>query len=1079
MELAVGKPFSSTENDKLVSELWSSISLYEKWINSSGTEEFNFVDGPPFVSSDNLHYGHILISFMKSTVLYYQRMNNKKITNKLGEDVHGLPIEMVVNKLLNVSTRKDILDLGIDHYNAFCKETIMKFSGAWRPVFESIGRMCDWNNKYRTMDTNFMESVWWIFKQLHQKGLVYRGTRVMPFSPACNTPLSNFEASQNYKEIDDQSLYVAFQMKSPIEPIAADYIIAWTTTPWTLPSNLALCVNPNEDYYYVFSAQHGKRFIVSSHYVQRVFPDFPNDSYIVTHIKKGSELNGMEYYPLFNYSETREHTFRILCDDFVEISGGCGTGVVHLAPGFGEDDYRVCQKNGIMLVYTPIDENGVFQLNLTETENSLDLNGKFYRDCNKDVTKNLENRRLVIKKENIKHSYPFCWRTDTPLIYRAMDAWFIQASSLRDDMLKNNEKINWFPSNIGSGRFKNWLENAKDWCVSRNRFFGTPIPIWQNASDPTDYIVIGSIEELSELSGVPKETITDLHMEFTDKMVIKRDGKTYKRIPEVFDCWFESGSVPLAQHHYPFNSETTGMFEEKEALCDWICEGIDQTRGWFYTLHVISTALFNKPAFKNVVCAGLILAKDGKKMSKRLANYTPPMEVIRTFGADTLRMYMLSLGATSADSSCFKDDEIRNETKTLNQWINSVKFLIEHIKMYEGCTGKTFIVNQEMGGNDYDKWIMSRLKTTILRIRELMSIYSFPKITIEIYSFIEDFTNWFLKFNRSRLKGKEDETEWLTSLNTCVSVVNMFNVAIAPFTPFLSETIYKNLRENNISLYCKESVLLEEYPSDSIGRDEIAERRFKLFQTVCDTIRSIRNQVKLASVKVPVKNIKLFATDDQIIDDLECMREYFNSEEINILQLEISKQTEMTLEVSIDPRFGKVYKAGLKAIKDFLSIQTQEQLKEIVESKVFKVGENEVKMEHLVVKYVSSIGLGVNEVESICQVNNKKITVILDKTQDESVLEKHFMRMVTYHTQKIRKNSGVRPWFKILFFFNSSNSQLQSLLDCSKERLSIELGFPVSLEPPTSNFGKWADETFSYSIGEKDFDIHLIIFKME
>jgi len=1102
MELGIGINYNPTLNDKEIIKHWKDSDLYNKWIKHDETSpNFNFVDGPPFVSSSNLHFGHILVSLMKSTVLYFEKMNNKNVVNKLGYDTHGLPIEMSVNKILNLNTRQDVLQFGIDKYNAKCKETINSFSGAWKPIFEMVGRITN-DNHYKTMDPTFMESVWYIFKEIYKKGYVYEGKRVMPFSIGCNTPISNFEASQNYKEIDTLSIYVAFLIHSQISyldytifPNGTEqdiYIVTWTTTPWTLPCNMALCINIDELYVLILAKKDNKYFIIAKNSVQKLFSDYTydNSNYNILEVFIGLHLVGSIYEPLYRYEATHNHTFRIVEDNYVQCFAydkdkSPGSGVVHLAPGFGEDDFRVCKKSGIIIndsdILTPIDENGKFTLSSApHLINSIELNGMFYKDANKLIIKDLENRGILIKSELYRHSYPFCWRTDTPLIYKAVHSWFINTIQLKDQMIANNKKINWYPSHIGSGRFNKWLEDTKDWCISRNRFFGTPIPIWVNKNDNNDIIVIGSIQELVEFSGLTREQIwgdkpIDLHSEFIDHITIVKDNKTYKRINEVFDCWFESGCVPYAQNHYPFSGFR--FDETSDALCDFICEGIDQTRGWFYTLHVIATALFNKPAFKNVICSGLILAGDGKKMSKNLGNYTDPIDTLKTFGSDNLRLYMLNLPATYAESSRFVEDDIKIQTKCIQQWINSFRFIIENIRKYENVSKKSYvlIVNFQ-SSNEFDQWILSCLMSAISDIKSYMIKYEFTKCISTIYNFIENYTNWYLKFNRNRLKGKEGCAEWINSLNTSIYITNQFNLAVAPFMPFLSETIFINLKKWNISYCDNTSALLNKYPEiNNVFVNIVSEDIFAKFQKVCEAIRILRNKVGLSSVKIPIKTVKVITESALITNNLLKMKDYFYREEINVLDILFENPSSdqcNNITITINLSMGKIYRNNIMAIKQYLSELSISEKIEIMNNPISKICGYDIPREHLIIKEIPNTKMG--EHETLISIDNMK--VILDKSQDKSVFENHFIRMVIYHTQKIRKSLGIRPWDIIQFYYNVQNKELSEILTHRIETLNKELYYNITFSE--CGLDKWGEDTFKYEYNGQIEDIKLVIYKL-
>jgi isoleucyl-tRNA synthetase len=953
--------------------------------------DFHFIDGPPFVSSDNLHFGHILISVVKSAVLEYQRICcGRNVINQLGYDCHGLPIEMVVNELLKLNTRKDVLAHGVANYNKKCREIINKYSDAWTPIFKSIGRPIP-PSTYKTMDCSFMEGVWNVFYRLHEKGLLYRGQRVMPYSPKCNTPLSNFEAGQNYKDVVDISIYVGFRLLSAL-PHYDDicfpygfaheiYIVAWTTTPWTLPSNAGLCVNPCEDYVLMQAKPLSKYIIIGRYSIQRLFPEYTHDhdDYRITDVFRGSELEGLEYEPLFTLAGTGTGTgtgdAKIICDTFVqcipyEKDKSPGSNVVHLAPAFGEDDFRVCSSSTNL--FMPLDDNGFFTCNyiypcFTETK-TLNTQTMFYRDTNALIIDVLESRGLLFKREPYKHSYPFCWRTDTPLIYRATDAWFIAVTKLRAELLANNEKINWIPGHIGKGRFHNWLENTKDWCVSRNRVFGTPLPIWVSTTNPDDYIVIGSIAELRKQSGYEGE-LTDIHCEFVDSIEIHQNGHIYRRVPEVFDCWFESGSVPYAATYSSGINNNT-----KYEPCDFICEGIDQTRGWFYTLHVLSTALYNSPAFKNVICCGLILAEDGRKISKRLGNFVSPISTIETYGADALRLYMLRLPATSAENSRFAEADIRSSVRLLSQWENVLLFI------EKSMTGS---VSTSSELTQFDKWILSRKNSMIRNVREAMDSYEVSRAIVEIAAFIEDFANWYIKFNRLRLKSGD-----ITARRVCCEIIPEFHMIFSPFIPFHNDKFAQmfpwNSSENKFHIDCC---------------PEEIEQQFARFKTACDILRNFRANSKNAefsSVKMPIETITFISTDQGVLDDLRQMESYFLNEQFHVLHVKYYQPPPAKMEATIDFKYGKIYRSKLKDIQQVLNHMPQLELQELHHARD-ALG---VNLAGVLVDY-SHISFKTNTIMG-------EFEIKFDAALTPEIYEIRFHRALKSQTQQMLKSMGLK-----------------------------------------------------------------------
>jgi len=613
---------------------WKNNNIYKKWITKQKSgPQFRFLDGPPFVSGD-LHYGHLGVGYVKSSVLFYLAMKGHKISNKLGYDCHGLPIEMLVNDLLGINSLDDIRKFGILEYNSKCKDVIETYSGHWIEKYDRIGRWVDPENEYKTLDLNFMESVWWGCKELWSKGLIYKGYTVMPYSIAAQTTLSNFEAGSNYKDIQDPALFVKFKVLSKDNT----YLMAWTTTPWTLPAHLALCVHPAADYVTIKDNILNVHFIVAESALSNLYKTKTKVlPYTIIEKHKGVDLVGLEYKQPFPYFESyrEKGAFRVLADVYVKLSdegskATVGTGIVHMAPAHGADDYTVCTRHFItneeINDVCPVDENGQYKLIVT------DYAGRNVFDANKDIIKDLKANDLIYRHDTIYHSYPHCWRTDTPLIHLAQSGYFVRVSTLKERMIEHNARVHWVPDYVGHGRFSNWLENARDWCISRSRIFGTPLPIFVS-DDGSETIAIGSIDELMEKAGLTTRP-TDLHKDFIDTLRIPSStGKgELKPVDFVFDCWFESGSVPYAQLHYPF--ENKKMFDDLEYCSDFICEGLDQTRGWFYTLLVLSTGLFDKPAYRNVICTGLVLAEDGSKMSKSKKNYPDPQKVLDKYGSD-------------------------------------------------------------------------------------------------------------------------------------------------------------------------------------------------------------------------------------------------------------------------------------------------------------------------------------------------------------------------------------------------------------------------------------------------------------
>ena len=825
-EVKAKADFVELENEVL--KFWEEDKTFEKSVTQrSGAEEFVFYDGPPFANGTP-HYGHIMVSYVKDVVARFQTMNGKKVERRLGWDCHGLPAEMSAEKQLGVSGRKQIEEFGVEKFNNFCRQDVLKYSGIWVDMFKRIGRWVDFSNDYKTMNLSFMESVISNFKQLYDKGLVYEDYRVLPYSWAAETPLSNFEVNQGYQDKTDNAITVMFKLENGMN------ILVWTTTPWTLPSNLMLAVGLDIDY--AVMEENGQKYILAEALLGRYKKQL--EKAVKVGSLKGKDLVGLGYEPMFPYFKQLKEkgAFRVLSGEFVSTEDG--TGIVHIAPGFGQDDFEACRAyDENFPIVCPVDEAGKF------TAEVPDYQGKQVFETNEPIMQWLKENGLLVKKEQYTHSYPFCWRTDTPLIYKAMSSWFVKVTDFRDNMVKNNQQINWVPEHIKDGRFGKWLEGARDWSISRNRFWGTPIPVWKSDNPNFPRIdVFGSLEEIREKTGVE---VKDLHKPYIDEVVYPNpddpSGQTMmRRVGDVFDCWFESGSMPYAQVHYPFENK---QWFENHFPADFIVEAMDQTRGWFYTLTVLSTALHNRPAFKNCICTGLLMAEGGQKLSKRLKNYPDPNEVLGSIGSDALRWFLVSSPVLKGGNLAVDKEgkEIAKASRVAQIPLWNAYYFFTLYANAEGYRAKEINSSSEA----IDNYILSKLKRLGAIAKQGLESYDVSMATNEVASFMEVLNNWYIRRTRDRFW--EGDVQAFDTLYTVL--VNVCKI-IAPLMPFLSEYIYKNLTG-------AESVHLTDYPAlDDIRLDENLVRQMDFVQELCSAGKFIREEKNLRN-RLPLSSLTL------------------------------------------------------------------------------------------------------------------------------------------------------------------------------------------------------------------------------
>lgn len=998
-------------------EYWKKHKIFHKSVeNRKGKKKFVIFDGPPFANGLP-HYGHILAQALKDAVTRFAVMRGHYVPRVNGWDCHGLPVEYEIEKNLELSGRKDIETMGVEKFNAACRESVFTYTQEWAWLFDRMARWVDTENGYATLDAPYMESIWWVFKQIWEKDLLYKGYKSMHLCPRCATPLSNFEVSQGYKEVTDLSVTAMFRSKK--DPNR--YFLAWTTTPWSLPGNAALAVGPSITYVEV--ERDGQTFILAKDQLANYF-ELENLS--IEREFKGKELIGETYEPLFNsYLDSKlegiDLSWRVFAGDFVTTD--TGTGIVHIAGGFGEDDMNLCLREGLpILKHVTVD--GLFASEVKE------FAGKFVKGQDHNIAEWMEGQGLLFKKENIRHSYPHCWRCDTPLLNYAMEAWFVRVSELKDRLLKNNEKIHWQPEHIKEGRFGKWLENVRDWNISRNRFWGTPLPVWECESCENS-VCIGSTEELKERAGhLPmRDGELDLHRPYIDEITFPclACKGTMKRIPEVLDCWFESGAMPYAQMHYPFENQ-----EEFKANfpADAIAEGLDQTRGWFYTLHVLSTILFDEPAFKNVIVNGILLAADGEKLSKRKKNYPDPKALFESKGVDTTRMFLYNSTAPVGEDVRFSEQHVDDLLKkfTLTLW-NSYSFLVTYANL-DKIQAQSI---QSLPQHKLDQWILSELHQLIKEVTVQMEDYNLSKATRPFIEFVDNLSNWYLRRSRRRFWKSESDQDKKEAYDTLYTVLVTLSKLLAPFMPFLSEEIFRNLTG-------EESVHLQDWPE--FNEDFISETlndEMKWIRTVVTLGHAIRGKQKI-KVRQPLQKVKV-GLPASLEKSLLIKEQDIILEELNVKELEIlEKASDLAIQVAL-PNAKKI---GPKFGADVQKIISEAKTGNF---KVLSSGQIEV----------AGFILEADEVEIAYKGKDEEIVessggmaVSLDLEITEELRQEGYAREVIRFIQDLRKEAGYEVSDRIQVLVLSEGDLEQAIEHfadtISQETLATEISQKGSLE---------------------------------
>ncbi|WP_196598447.1 isoleucine--tRNA ligase [Pectinatus frisingensis] len=1025
-----------TQHEKNIEKFWNDNDIFQKSIDQrDGSDIFTFYDGPP-TANGKPHIGHVLTRVIKDMIPRFQAMKGYKTVRKAGWDTHGLPVELEVEKSLGLNGKDQIENYGIGPFVEKCKESVWKYKEMWEEFSRTVGYWADMDNPYVTYDNKYIESVWWALKTIWEKGLLYEGHKIVPYCPRCGTPLSSHEVAQGYKDVKERSAIVRFKAKDEDA-----YFLAWTTTPWTLPSNLALCVNPKV--VYVKVKHNDYIYYMAEQLVEKVLGE---DAVILERLT-GKDLEYREYEPLYSYAigKIKKKSFYITCDDYVTTADG--TGIVHMAPAFGEDDARVCHRYDIGFVQF-VDSKGCMT---AET----DWPGVFVKKADPLILKDLKEKGLLFAAPNFEHSYPHCWRCDTPLIYYARESWFIKMTAVREQLIKNNNMVNWIPPTIGKGRFGDWIEHVQDWGISRNRYWGTPLNIWE--CECGHQHSIGSIEELKQMSSNCPDNI-ELHRPFLDAVTIKcpHCGRQMHRVPEVIDCWFDSGAMPFAQWHYPF--ENKALFE-KTFPADFISEAVDQTRGWFYSLIAISTLLFDKPAYKNVIVLGHVQDKNGQKMSKSKGNAVEPMDALQKHGADAIRWYFYENSAPWLPNR-FHDDAVQEgQRKFLGTLWNTYAFFVLYANIDKFTPADYKLEYDKL--SIMDRWLLSRLNTLIKIVDDDLSSYRITETAKALQEFVDELSNWYVRRSRERFWGKDMTQDKINAYMTLYTALSTFIKLAAPMIPFVTDVIYQNLVRNSYT-DAKESVHLCDFPVvDETYIDGELEKNMELVLEIVTLGRAARNTANIKN-RQPVG--QMFVKAPFILNDFY---KAIVADELNIKAVEFKDDMEEYLSYSFKPQFKVLGpKAGrqINEIKSVLAGLNGHAAKEELD----KNGCLKIKLasgEFVLMR--EDLEISVTQTEGFATESYNKVTVAIATTLSAKLLEEGFVREIISKIQTMRKENGFEVTDRIAVYVRGSKKITAIVTNNGAEIQKIVLANTIDTDKMDGFSKEWNINGETVTLGVK------------